>query len=91
MKFPSIKDVFMELVETKKFLKGICESTDIRLQVYESGRWAIRTGSSDYDQDHSGFWGASSIEQKTNSMVLAIDLLDQVEESYAMAQPIEGA
>lgn len=30
---------------------------DVRLQVTEGGGWSIHTGSSQYDTDHSGYWG----------------------------------
>lgn len=35
--------------------------TDVRLQVSEDGGWTLHFGSSDYDQDHRGFWASSSV------------------------------
>ena len=32
---------------------------DVRLQVHDG--WALRTGPSDYDQDHRGYWGVGSV------------------------------
>lgn len=61
---------------------------DVRLQVYPDGEWAIRWGSSDYDQDHTGFWGASCISPTDLVKDLretAKDLLDQAREHHAMS------
>ena len=58
MKFPTIKEVSEELCLVNCNVEG---ERDIRLQVYEDGKWIIRTGSSDYDQDCLGYFGASSV------------------------------
>lgn len=54
---------------------------DVRLQVRENGRWQINCGLSDYDQDHRGFWGASSIPfARSNLTDIAKDLIEQAKE-----------
>ena len=61
---------------------------DIRLQVYPDGQWALRSGDSSYDQDHNGFWGCSSITDKTTVKTIretVSDLIEQVEEDIAMS------
>ena len=58
VRFPSIQAVARELRELNANVEGEC---DVRLQVYENGQWCIRSGLSDYDQDHRGYWGASCI------------------------------
>lgn len=45
----------------RDFLDEENNEMDVRLQVYPDGSWALRYGSSDYDQDHRGYWGAGSI------------------------------
>ena len=91
MRFPSIASVTAALKEARgearKYLNaGEGEDMDVRLQVYEDGAWALRTGLSDYDQDHRGFWGASSI---TGGCLIkhlrdtAADLLEQVRDAHA--------
>lgn len=62
------------------------EEIDVRLQVYEDGKWAIRAGCSDYDQDHRGYWGASSVfGTDTDEALLstAEELLDQAADHAA--------
>ncbi len=58
-------------------------SGDIRLQVSDDG-WAVHTGDSSYDQDHRGFWGASSVEpNQSDCRSIARDLLEQAKDDYA--------
>lgn len=52
---------------------------DIRLCVERDGEWIFRTGSSDYDQRHSQFCGASCISRDTKPDELLNELLEQVE------------
>lgn len=55
---------------------------DVRLRI-RNGNWFVHTGSSDYDQDHRGHWGASALPYgRTNLKDLALDLLGQVRESF---------
>jgi hypothetical protein len=88
MKFPSIKDVATILKELNNTMDSTSEEAlDIRLHVWEDGTWTIHTGDSQYDQDHRGFWGSSSLMGKCNWVSIrdiARDLLDQVREDYAM-------
>ena len=61
--------------------------TDVRLQVYEDGQWIVRWGSSDYDQDHRGYWGAGSVHHGMDPYFLnniAASLLEQVAEAVAL-------
>lgn len=85
MRMPSIKAVAAELRRCKP-RKGDypderdpeqSDVIDVRLQVYEAGDWAVHTGDSSYDQDHRGFWGASSLSPTSNCREVAIDLIDQ--------------
>lgn len=58
--------------------------TDVRLQVYPNGEWAVRYGPSDYDQDHRGHWGAASVHYGMDLerlLEVAAYLREQVEES----------
>jgi hypothetical protein len=60
--------------------------TDCRLQV-QGGSWTLHTGSADYDQDHRGSWGCSSIPFACTwkeAREIARDLIDQVLEDIAM-------
>jgi len=91
MRFPSIKDVRRELTLVNANVEGEC---DVRLQVYEDGAWVIRSGLSDYDQDHHGFWGASCVPgvggrrmrpRRFNATNVARDLIDQAREMQAMS------
>lgn len=64
---------------------------DVRLQVYPGphGAWYIREGDSSYDQDHRGFWGASSVSSGDSDETLreiAADLLDQAQDSHAQEE-----
>ena len=84
MKFPSIKAIASELVAINREIslepEDVDEGCDIRLQVYPDGSWAIRVGRSDYDQDHRGYWGASSVpgdRKRFNSRDVARDLIEQ--------------
>ncbi len=89
MKFPSIAEV-------SKVLRGINADLDrpelpgdwidVRLQVLPSGAWGVRCGSSDYDQDHRGYWGVSSVPGgrcRFNSRRTARYLIDQAKDQHA--------
>ncbi len=87
MEFPSLADVAARLREINASVDAEC---DVRLQVYNDGQWAIRWGLSDYDQDHRGYWGASSVPGSQNpegfstvdSCMVAEDLVNQAESSF---------
>lgn len=56
------------------------QAIDVRLQVYEDGRYCVRSGDASYDQDHRGFWGASSVaaeDSDADLSQLARDLVAQ--------------
>ena len=61
-------------------------SFDVRLLVWPDGEWTLHTGDSQYDQDHRGFWGASSLPgagKRFNSVELARDLVSQARDMEA--------
>ena len=95
-KFPSVASVRAALVLEKRSLRkhfsradlleeeGECAGTDVRLQVRESGAWAIHTGASDYDQDHRGYWGCAFLSyDRENLTDTARDLLEQAKDHAA--------
>ena len=89
MRFPSIEAVAEALRDVNANVEGEC---DVRLQVYEDGQWAIRFGSPDYDSDHRGFWGASSIPgvakgraRRFDSREIARELIEQAREMKAQS------
>lgn len=78
--------VFTALKETQKNLKrwGVSD-TDVRLRIFNDD-WYFYTGDSSYDQDHRGYWGASSVTLSDTYDTLretAKDLIDQVLEDEA--------
>ena len=77
LKMPSIKDVSASLRRVKAYLDSEVTDIDVRLQVYDDGDWAVRSGDSSYDLDHRGFWGASSLDRGTNCRELARELIDE--------------
>lgn len=88
-RFPSIKTIASELRLINANVEGEC---DVRLQVYEDSQWAIRSGLPDYDHDHRGFWGASSVPgvggrnmqpRRFKSEDVARDLIEQAREQHA--------
>lgn len=90
MRMPSITAVTEALkgarADARKYLEENEEAMDVRLQVYPEGYWAIRTGSSDYDLDHKGWWGAGAVSKEDtveDLRVLAKSLIGQVEEHKA--------
>lgn len=96
IKFPSIETVSAELRAINANVEGEC---DVRLQVYPDGQWAVRSGLSDYDQDHRGFWGASTVPgvggrrnrpQRFNSTDMARDLIAQAKDDYASGTHAQG-
>ena len=93
MRFPKIDEVAAALRNVNKMQlpddaddDGEGGGIDVRLQVYPDGDWAVRWGSSDYDQDHRGYWGASSVpgdNRRFDSKALARDLIEQAKEQRA--------
>lgn len=77
-RMPSIREVTSVLREVAGDIEEECE---IRLQVYEDGQWTIRVGSSSYDQDHRGYWGAGYLPgRRFDATSLARDLIVQARE-----------
>lgn len=99
MRFPKIDEVAAALRNVNKMQlpddaddDGEGSGIDVRLQVYPDGDWAVRWGSSDYDQDHRGYWGASSVpgdNRRFDSKDLARDLIDQAKEHFAQGDDEE--
>ena len=87
MKFPSILDVAKALRQINRNVEGEC---DVRIQVYDDSEWALRWGDSSYDQDHRGYWGASSVpgvnkhgrETRFDSKATAKDMIEQAKDQY---------
>jgi hypothetical protein len=87
MRFPSIAAVAAELRGINANVEGEC---DVRLQVWPDGEWIVRSGDSSYDQDHRGFWGASSVPgvnrgraSRFDSRSVARDLIEQARDQHA--------
>jgi hypothetical protein len=82
-RFPSIRTVASALRAVNRDAEDEC---DVRLQVYPDGDWAVRFGPSDYDQDHRGYWGASSVPghgRRFGAESVARDLIDQARDMAA--------
>ncbi len=78
IKFPSVADVARALISAKRWIER-GEWVDVRLQVWSDGSWTIHTGDASYDQDHRGFWGASSMTTRTNARELAKELISEAQ------------
>lgn len=98
-RFPSIAAVRTVLASEQRTLRRLMSrdelmddedstpGTDCRLRVMDNGNWQILTGSSDYDQDHRGFWGASFLPyDRANLTHLARELIDEAKDSEAMSR-----
>jgi hypothetical protein len=59
---------------------------DVRLQVHQGGGWSIHTGDASYDQDHRGYWGASSLSRDTDCAELAEELIEQAKDMHAQSR-----
>ena len=89
-RFPSIAAVAAELRGISASVEGDC---DVRLQVYPDGKWWVRWGDASYDQDHTGYWGASSVPGvvkgravRFDSRHVARELLDQAKGQAAQEE-----
>jgi hypothetical protein len=99
MRFPSIRAVAAELVAINRAHGALKDdgngnlipsedATDVRLQVYSDGTWAVRWGSPDFDQDHRGYWGAASVpghKRRFRSADVARDLIRQARDQWDAA------
>ncbi len=50
---------------------------DVRLRVFDGG-WEVLHGDSQYDTDHRGLWGYSSISESSEALEVARELLDDL-------------
>jgi hypothetical protein len=97
MRFPSINDVSAELRNINKHQlepDDADEGIDVRLQVYPDSQWSVHSGSSDYDQDHRGYWGSSSVpgnNRRFDSKDVARDLIEQAREHKATGGDVDEA
>lgn len=92
-RMPPVAQVRKALRDAHTHLKRIGAITaehpwcDVRLQVYEDGAWALRTGASDYDQDHRGFWSSGALPRgRFDSEGMARALLAQCAEAALEAE-----
>ena len=89
MRFPSVANVRRVLVAVNREVDPSDDAdsdVEVRLQVYPDGAWAVRVGSSDYDQDHRGYWGSGYVlggGRRFNATELAKDLIGQAKEQFA--------
>lgn len=92
LRMPSVKEVARELrminTTTGDFEDefGERDGIDVRLQVHEGGGYSIHEGDSQYDTDHRGYWGASSVpgnNKRFNAIDLAKELIDQAADMAA--------
>lgn len=83
----------IQLVSDSRYIswdewKEKCEDVgyiDIRLQVLEDGQWFIHSGLSDYDQNHYGVFGASSVGENCSmedAIEIARKLINQANELF---------
>jgi hypothetical protein len=93
MRFPCVRAVAKVLRAENEWIKRNFSEVskdredfwvDVRLQVWPDGTWALHSGDSSYDQDHRGYWGASSLNgHPFNSMAVARQLIDDCKEHYS--------
>lgn len=86
MKWPAVAHVAAALRKVNEYDCDAEEGIDVRLQVYPDSEWALRYGYSDYDQDHRGYWGASSVpgsRRRFHALTLAKYLIEQAKDAEA--------
>ena len=91
---PTVTELAIELlavsvhVETDMIDPGCDEpSIDVRLRLH-GGSWYLMVGDSSYDQDHRGYWGASSVGYDLpmdDAKDIALDLIDQALDDHAQS------
>jgi hypothetical protein len=100
--WPKLAEIAAELRDANKIklrAEDADEGIDVRLQVgpgsggWANGKsymsWQLHVGPSDYDQDHRGYWGASSVpgnNRRFNATAVARDLLEQAKEHHAQGE-----
>jgi len=91
--WPSVAEVATELEGVADDLDDECHTegcddddcagcTDVRLQCDDSG-WSVHSGDAQYDTDHRGYWGASSVSTDSEFAEIAADLIDQAKDDWA--------
>ena len=96
MKFPTIKEIAHELRLINANVECDDDGCDVRLQVYEDGKWWVRYGDSSGDLDHTGYWGSGSVPgvvhgkvMEFDSRAVAKDLINDVREAYYTRNPLD--
>lgn len=88
--YPSIRELARAIRHAREWAAVACteEETegyiDIRLQVVEGEGWELHTGDAQYDTDHRGSWGATTINPwaRENTYEIARDLINQAREVW---------
>jgi len=82
--FDSLASQLLKIAQTLDIKQiddfGDYEFIDVRLRFFDDNIY-LYCGSSDYDQDHRGYWGASSLSADCDldtAKSIASDLIDQV-------------
>jgi hypothetical protein len=65
----------------RSLMRERIECTDVRLQLFQPGDWAIREGDPGYDTDHSGYWGAGAVAHDSTDEDLRSTALDLAQEA----------
>ena len=100
IRFPSIRNVAKALSGVKQHCEPYSDTgrdvddsaswVDVRLQVDPEGYWSVHSGDSSYDQDHRGYWGASSVSRRSNMREVAAELIEQAKDHYAECRADEA-
>lgn len=86
--FPTVRDLTRWLVQEKwsAFPSDDYSDIDVRLQVVPGEGWSVHTGDSSYDLDHRGYWGAGSLDSRTNCRELARELIGEAADHMAQCE-----
>ncbi len=88
MEFPSVTEVKQALQVVKLEAKRLAAQAkegdnpedlyiEVRLQVYDEGGWQLHTGSTQYDDDHTGFWGNDHVGPDSDLREIAEGLIEE--------------
>ena len=86
MQFPTTDEVVNEMAAMLDVLVDNGVDLDVRLQVLDDGTWHLHYGDAQYDTDHHGDWGASTITvgmRRKELADIASDLIDQAADHHA--------
>ena len=92
LKPPSVEDVATDLRainEQELEPDDAEEGIDVRLQVISDEEAYVHSGDAQYDQDHSGYWGAATVPgggRPFDAVEVAQDLIDQVLEDFVTGE-----